>query len=65
MNWIFGISVEQVIFLPVIQGIKIARNSRELQRLRAAMTKEEVIFDVSNAFYDILNSMQELETFVI
>jgi len=58
----FGISVEQVIFSPTLfTGIKIARNSQELQRLRAAMTKEEVIFDVSNAFYDILNSMQELE----
>lgn len=58
----FGISVEQVIFSPTLfTGIKIARNNQELQRLRAAMTKEEVIFDVSNAFYDILNSMQELD----
>jgi len=58
----FGISVEQVIFSPTLfTGIKIARNNQELQRLRAAMTKEEVIFNVSNAFYDILNSMQELE----
>lgn len=58
----FGISVEQVIFSPTLfTGIKIAKNNQELQRLRAAMTKEEVIFDVSNAFYDILNSMQELE----
>lgn len=58
----FGISVEQVIFSPTLfTGIKIAKNNQELQRLRAAMTKEEVIFDVSNAFYDILNSMQELD----
>lgn len=58
----FGVSVEQVIFSPTLfTGIKIAKNHQELQRLRAAMTKEEVIFDVSNAFYDILNSMQELD----
>lgn len=58
----FGVSIEQVIFSPnLFTGIKIAKNNQELQRLRAAMTKEEVIFDVSNAFYDILNSMQELE----
>ncbi|WP_419523943.1 TolC family protein [Bacteroides nordii] len=58
----FGISIEQVIFSPTLfTGIKIAKNNQELQRLRAAMTREEVIFDVSNAFYDILNSMQELE----
>lgn len=58
----FGVSVGQVIFSPTLfTGIKIAKNNQELQRLRAAMTQEEVIFDVSNAFYDILNSMQELD----
>ncbi|MDR2039735.1 MAG: TolC family protein [Bacteroidales bacterium] len=58
----FGVSVEQVIFSPTLfTGIKIARNNLELQRLRAAMTKEEVIFNVSNAYYDILNSMQKLD----
>ncbi|NDV56710.1 TolC family protein [Bacteroides sp. 519] len=58
----FGVSVEQVIFSPTLfTGIKIARNNQELQKLRAAMTREEIIFDVSNAFYDILGSMQELD----
>jgi outer membrane protein TolC len=58
----FGVSVEQVIFSPTLfTGIKIARNNQELQRLRSAMTREEIIFDVSNAFYDILGSMQELD----
>jgi outer membrane protein TolC len=58
----FGVSVEQVIFsLTLFTGIKIARNNQELQRLRSAMTKEEIIFDVSNAFYDILGGMQELD----
>ena len=58
----FSASFEQVVFSPTLfTGIKIAKNNRELQRLRATMTKEEIIFDVSNAFYDILNSMQELD----
>ncbi|MDR0394235.1 MAG: TolC family protein [Tannerella sp.] len=58
----FSLSFEQVIFSPALfAGIKMAKNYRELQRLRATMTKEEIIFDVSNAFYDILNSMQELD----
>lgn len=57
----FSATVEQVIFAPTLfTGIKIAKNNLELQRLRATMTKEEAIFNVSNAFYDILNSMQEL-----
>ena len=55
-------TAEQVIFAPsLFVGIKIAKNNRELQKLRATMTKEEIIFDVSYAFYDILNSMQELD----
>lgn len=55
-------TIEQVIFAPsLFAGIKIAKNNRELQRLRTTMTKEEIIFDVSYAFYDILNSMQELD----
>lgn len=57
-----GVSVEQIIFSPgLFTGIKIAGNNNELQRLRAAMTQEDVIFNVSHVFYDILNSMQELE----
>ena len=58
----FSVAAEQVIFAPsLFTGIKIAKNNRELQNFRATMTKEEIIFDVSNVFYDILNSMQELE----
>ena len=54
--------LEQVVFAPsLFTGIKIAKNSIELQRLRATMTGEEIIFDVSHAWYDALNSMQELE----
>jgi len=58
----FSVAAEQVIFAPsLFTGIKIAKNNRELQKLRATMTKEEIIFDVSYIFYDILNSMQELD----
>ncbi|MDR2680109.1 MAG: TolC family protein [Tannerella sp.] len=55
-------SLEQTIFSPTLfTGIQIAKTNVELQRLRAAMTKEEIIFNVSYAYYDILNSVQELE----
>jgi len=58
----FSVAAEQVLFAPsLFAGIKIARNNRELQKLRAIMTKEEIIFDVCYIFYDILNSMQELD----
>lgn len=58
----FGVHVEQVVFAPALfTGIKIARNNLELEKLRAIMTKEEIIFNVSNAYYDILNNMQELD----
>ena len=58
----FSAVAEQVIFAPsLFTGIKIARNNSELQTLRATMTKEEIVFDVSHVFYDILNSMQELD----
>jgi outer membrane protein TolC len=58
----FTASLEQVLFDPsLFTGIRIAKNNYELQRLRGIMTKEEIIFDVSYAFYDILNSMQEWE----
>lgn len=59
----FSASLEQVIFSPsLFTGIKVAKNNHELQRLRNIMTKEEIIFDVSNTYYDILNSMKELES---
>jgi outer membrane protein TolC len=55
-------SIEQVIFSPsLFTGIKIAKNNLELQRLRSTMTTEEIIFNVSYAFYDILNTVQEWE----
>jgi Outer membrane protein len=57
-----SVAAEQIIFAPsLFTGIKIAKNNGELQRLRAKMTKEEIIFDVSYVYYDILNSMQELD----
>jgi hypothetical protein len=49
-----------VIFSPALfRGIRIAKNNRELQQLRSAMTEEELVFNVSYVYYDMLNSMQE------
>ena len=55
-------SLEQVVFSPsLFTGIKIAKNNYELQQLLSVMTKEEIIFDVSNAYYDIVSNIKELE----
>lgn len=55
-------TLSRLFFAPALfTGIKIARNNLELEKLRAIMTKEEIIFNVSNAYYDILNNMQELD----
>ncbi|MDR1382141.1 MAG: hypothetical protein LBJ47_11775 [Tannerella sp.] len=49
-----------MIFSPALfRGIRIAKNNRELQQLRSAMTEEELVFNVSYVYYDMLNSMQE------
>jgi outer membrane protein TolC len=54
--------VEQVVFDPALfAGIKMARNSEELQKLRSRMSREELIYDISSMFYDILSSMAELD----
>ena len=54
--------VEQGVFNPALfAGIKMARNSEELQKLRSRMSREELIYDVSSVFYDILSSMEELD----
>jgi outer membrane protein TolC len=53
---------EQVIFNPALfTGIKMARNGEELQKLRSRMSREELIYDVSSVFYDILSSVEELD----
>jgi outer membrane protein TolC len=47
---------EQVVFNPALfVGIKMARNSEELQRLRSRMNREELIYDVSAVFYALRN----------
>jgi outer membrane protein TolC len=54
--------VEQMIFNPTLfVGIKMAQNSEELQKLRSRMSREELIYNVSSVFYDILSSMEELD----
>jgi outer membrane protein TolC len=57
----FTARAEQVIFDPALfVGIKIARSSEELQKLRSRMTEEDLIYEVSALFYDVLSSMKEL-----
>ncbi len=52
-----GIDLEQVVFnAGLFTGIKISRNARELALLKERMSKEELIYNISNTFYDVLYS---------
>jgi len=58
-----GLNLEQVIFdANLFTGIKISRNARELLRLKEQMTKEELIYNIGNAYYDIIYSQNLLES---
>jgi outer membrane protein TolC len=58
-----GIDLEQVVFDANLFGnIKISRNAKELARLRAQMTREELIYNIGNTYYDIIYSQNLLET---
>ncbi|MDR0430174.1 MAG: TolC family protein [Tannerellaceae bacterium] len=58
-----GLDLEQVIFdANLFTGIKISRNARELSRLKEQMTKEELIYNIGNAYYDIIYSQKLLES---
>jgi outer membrane protein TolC len=58
-----GIDLEQVVFDANLFGnIKISRNAGELARLREQMTREELIYNIGNAYYDIIYSQNLLET---
>lgn len=62
-----GVSAQlsQVIFNPALfTGIKVGRNAEELAHLKSQMTKEQLIYDVSSVFYDILHSEQQLASIV-
>jgi outer membrane protein TolC len=65
-----GLDLEQVLFdAGLFTGIKMIKNARELVLLRNRMTQEELIYNVGNAFYDIVYSQNLLknnvETLVI
>jgi outer membrane protein TolC len=58
-----GADLEQVVFdANLFTGIKISRNAKELARLAAQMTKEELIYNIGNAYYDIIYSQNLLES---
>lgn len=56
-----AIELSQVIFSPTLfLGIKIAKSAEELIALKTHFTKDELIYNVSVAFYDILHNSQQL-----
>ena len=58
-----GINLEQVIFdAALFNGIKISRNAKELARLKAQMTREELIYNIGIAYFDIIYSQNLMET---
>jgi outer membrane protein TolC len=58
-----GADLEQVVFdANLFTGIKISRNAKELARLAAQMTKEELIYNIGIAYYDIIYSQNLLKT---
>ena len=58
-----GLDLEQVLFdASLFTGIKISRNARELMRLKEQMTREELIYNIGNAYYDIIYSQKLLES---
>jgi outer membrane protein TolC len=58
-----GINLEQVIFdANLFTGLKISRNAKELIRLKEQMTREELIYNIGNAYCDIIYSQNLLET---
>lgn len=55
------IELNQIIFSPsLFVGIKTAKSAEELIALKTNLTKEELIYNVSVAFYDILHNEQQL-----
>lgn len=55
------LELSQVIFSPTLfMGIKIAKSAEELIALKTNLTEEELIYNVSVAFYDILYNEQQL-----
>ncbi len=61
----FSVIAEQVVFSPqLFAGIKIARNRLELEKIKSSLTKEEVVYNVCQTYYDIRKTTSELECLV-
>lgn len=59
------VELSQVIFSPALfTGIQTSKNAEELTVLKSRLTEEELIYNVSMVFYDILQSEQELVSVV-
>jgi outer membrane protein TolC len=58
-----GIDLTQVVFdASLFTGLKMSKNAKELAALREAMTREELIYNIGNAFYDIIYTQALLES---
>lgn len=56
------IQLEQVVFDPTLfVGLKVSKNAQELAKLKKQMSKEEIIYEVSQIYYDILHNQKQLE----
>lgn len=56
------IQLEQVVFVPALfVGLKVSKNAQELAKLKKQMSKEEIIYEVSQIYYDILHNQKQLE----
>lgn len=57
-----SIQLEQVVFDPALfVGLKVSKNAQELAKLRKQMSQEEIIYEVSQVYYDILHNQKQLE----
>ncbi|WP_317175558.1 TolC family protein [Pontibacter beigongshangensis] len=58
-----GVQVSQLLFnKSYFVGLQAAKSTRDLYRLRKAMTEEEVIYNVSSAYFQILQTKEQFNT---
>lgn len=58
-----GIEASQMIYNPTFfVGLKAAKSAEELYKTRTQLTEEDVIYQVSTLYYDILNSQQQIQS---
>jgi outer membrane protein len=57
-----GVQLSQLLFnQSYFVGLKAAKSSEDLYRLRKSMTEEEVIYNVSSSYFQILQTKQQFE----